>query len=256
LMISRPNVASDLVIRITQHEHGTGGDSLKRAAAPTTVTVAGEDGTVQHVAKKPKPSKPKPSPKTIYSRIQKRIQASCQKKYQSYWGAKAHAPEVCSLMSTLLYSLEDYSEKELKLVFDGCYAIVSLFVENYDDFQRPGYCEDLESMAQTVVDYTNEVRNSVPQNDLQRLADTMIEWDEVASDHFSNADFDMEEAARIICNGPETETAVAEDKKPAAKEPSASPDNAVAEDKKPAAKETPASPDTAATEPSSPHSNS
>jgi hypothetical protein len=171
----------DLVLRIVQHEHGTGGDTLKRAA--TSIVVDETSGIEKHVAKKRKPSKPSPS--TMYTRIQKKIQACSQKKYQSYYGSKSHAPDVCFFVHGLLESLDDYTKTDPKLVVDGCYAIVSSFVENFEDFNRPGYCEGLEMSVETIVKYAVDdiPRNLVSLDDLDKLANIMIEWQNVGSSY-------------------------------------------------------------------------
>jgi len=126
----------DLVLRIVQHEHGSGGDTLKRAA--TSIVGDETSGIKKHVRR---------------TRIQKKIQACSQKKYQSYYGSKSHAPDVCFLVHSLLESLDDYTKTDPKLVVDGCYAIVSSFVETFKDFNRPGYCEGLEMSVETIVRY-------------------------------------------------------------------------------------------------------
>ena len=74
----------DLVLRIVQHEHGTGGDTLKRAA--TSIVVDETSGIEKHVAKKRKPSKPSPS--TMYTRIQKRSDHVLRKNIKPIGGQK------------------------------------------------------------------------------------------------------------------------------------------------------------------------
>jgi len=191
----------DLVLRIIQHEHGTGGDSLKRAA--TEITTDGNGNTTQ-VIKKRKPSKPSPS--TFYTRVQKKIIAVDQKKYQSYYGAKAHAPDVCDLMSELLQSIEPHTGTDPKLVIDCCRSVVSSFVDNFGFFERAGYCEDLEGMADTIVDYANDVRSKVAQEELDDLAKTMIEWRDIIDPYGGFMDYDMEKTACIIRQGHEAST--------------------------------------------------
>ena len=196
----------DLVLRIVQHEHGTGGDTLKRAA--TSIVVDETSGIEKHVAKKRKPSKPSPS--TMYTRIQKKIRSCSQKKYQSHWGSKSHAPDVCSFVHSLLESLDNYTKTDPKLVVDGCYAIVSSFVENFDDFDRPGYCENLDMSVDTIVKYAVDdiPRNLVSSNDLDKLANIIIEWQNVGSSYgiFDGyEEFDMKKSANLIRNGRDSE---------------------------------------------------
>ena len=239
----------DLVLRIVQHEHGTGGDTLKRAA--TSIVVDETSGIEKHVAKKRKPSKPSPS--TMYTRIQKKIRSCSQKKYQSHWGSKSHAPDVCSFVQSLLESLDNYTKTDPKLVVDGCYAIVSSFVENFDDFDRPGYCEDLDMSVDTVVKYAVDdiPRNLVSSNDLDKLANIMIEWQNVGSSYgiFDGYDeeFDMKKSANLIRNGrdSEEEKECKECKKPAQ---AVAVPSAAAIVQAPISKKLNGSPDTAATE--------
>jgi len=194
-------VKYDLVLRIVQHENGTGGDSLKRAATEMTTD---DNGNTALVIKKRKSSKPSPS--TYYSRVQKKIFAVDQKKYQSYYGAKAHAPDVCNFMSDLLESLEQYTRTDPKLVIDCCRSVVSSFVDNFAFFQRAGYCEDLECMADTIVDYVNDVRSDVTQEELDDLAKTMIEWRDIIDPCGGFMDYDMEKTACIIRQGHKNES--------------------------------------------------
>ena len=238
----------DLVLRIVQHEHGTGGDTLKRAA--TSIVVDETSGIEKHVAKKRKPSKPSPS--TMYTRIQKKIRSCSQKKYQSHWGSKSHAPDVCSFVHSLLESLDNYTKTDPKLVVDGCYAIVSSFVENFDDFDRPGYCENLDMSVDTIVKYAVDdiPRNLVSSNDLDKLANIMIEWQNVGSSYgiFDGYDeeFDMKKSANLIRNGRDSEEEE-ECRKPAA---AVAVPSAAAIVQAPISKKLNGSPDTAATEPS------
>lgn len=231
----------DLVLRIVQHEHGTGGDTLKRAA--TSIVVDETSGIEKHVAKKRKPSKPSPS--TMYTRIQKKIRSCSQKKYQTHWGSKAHAPDVCDFVHTLLGSLDSYTKTDPKLVVNGCYAIVSSFVENFNDFNRPGYCEELDTAVETIVKYAVDdiPRNLVSSNDLDKLANIMIEWQNVG---YLFEEFDMEKSANLIRNGRDSE----EEKecKKSAAAVAAPPAAAIV--KAPISKKLNGSPDTAATEPS------
>ncbi|OEU10505.1 hypothetical protein FRACYDRAFT_247042 [Fragilariopsis cylindrus CCMP1102] len=205
----------DLVLRIVQHEHGTGGDTLKRPA--TSIVVDETSGIEKHVAKKRKPSKPSPS--TMYTRIQKKIRSCSQKKYQSHWGSKSHAPAVCSLVHSLLESLDKYTETDPNLVVDGCYAIVSSFVENFDYFDRPGYCEDLEDSAEKIIQYVvyDIPRNMVSSNDLDKLANIMIEWQNVAAPYgvLNNRCLGFDIGANLIRNGRGADEEE-EDKKPPA----------------------------------------
>ena len=241
----------DLVLRIVQHEHGTGGDTLKRAA--TSIVVDETSGIEKHVAKKRKPSKPSPS--TMYTRIQKKIRSCSQKKYQSHWGSKSHAPDVCSFVHSLLESLDNYTKTDPKLVVDGCYAIVSSFVENFDDFDRPGYCENLDMSVDTIVKYAVDdiPRNLVSSNDLNKLANIIIEWQNVGSSYgiFDGYDeeFDMKKSANLIRNGRDSEEEE-ECKECKNSAPAVAVPSAAAIVQAPISKKLNGSPDTAATEPS------
>jgi hypothetical protein len=236
----------DLVLRIAQHEQGTGGNSLKRAA--TTKLAVDENGVEQNdqVAKKKLKVPPKkPSPAAMYNRVQNKIQACKQKKYQTHYGSKAHAPEVCDLVQDLLYSLREYTSTDPKLVVNACYPVVSSFVDNFDQFDRPGYCKELESSVDRVVEYANLIRNSVTQEDLDKLADVMMDWQSEGSNYGLLDDCDMKEAARTIRHGPPSKP-----EEPPQEQQESHKKRAAAVDKEVNPSKGCASPDTAATEPS------
>jgi hypothetical protein len=142
-------------------------------------------------------------------------------------------------VETLLHSLRDYTETDPKLVLDGCHAVVSSFVENFDSFNRPGYCEDLESSADRIVEYANRIRNSVNPADLDKLANVMMDWQGVGCPYTYGVldGYNMKESAKIIRQGPVSEPKGG-DKKPASVAKGADKSKVCA------------SPDTAATEPS------
>ena len=164
----------DLILRILQHDHDTGGDSLKRAATET-VTVVQDDGQEKEVqvAKKRKTSNSKPKPATFASRIQKKIYAVSQKKYQSYWGAKSHAPDVCMLMGDLFSQAKKYLDTDPRLAYNLITAIFSSFATHFDVMQRPGYCEDLGSMVGELYDIFETLQ---PVLEEASLLDEAVEW--------------------------------------------------------------------------------
>jgi hypothetical protein len=189
----------DLVLRICQHENGTGGDTLKRAATETVVDE--ESGVEKQVAKKRKPNKPSPS--TFYTRVQKKIEAcATQKKYQSHWGSKGHAPDVCSLMEQLISSCNEYLESDSQLVCDCYYSIISSFVENFKSFQRPGYCEDLESMADTIERNLLRVWERLSAESIERMADIMTDWKSIGDPYGLLMDYDMDATVKALLAGP------------------------------------------------------
>ena len=147
-------------------------------------------------------------------------------------------------------SLDNYTKTDPKLVVDGCYAIVSSFVANFDDFDRPGYCENLDMSVDTIVKYAVDdiPRNLVSSNDLDKLANIIIEWQNVGSSYgiFDGYDeeFDMKKAANLIRNGRDSEEEE-EYKKPAV---AVAVPSAAAIVQAPISKKLNGSPDTAATE--------
>jgi hypothetical protein len=71
----------DLILRLCLHEHG---GEAKRAA---TETIVDDDGKQVEVLKKRKTTV---SPKMMYSRVKKKMNAGTGQKYQSHWGSKSH----------------------------------------------------------------------------------------------------------------------------------------------------------------------
>ena len=82
------------VLRLINYEWGTG--QVKRAA--TQIVIDQETGeTVQTLKKR----KINPKPETIYMRIQKKVKSASQKKYQTKYGSRSHAPGVYKMLKDL-----------------------------------------------------------------------------------------------------------------------------------------------------------
>ena len=135
----------DLVLRILHCDNDSTpeGMTLKRAATDvvTTTNAAGE--VVQkHVPKKRK--KAAPSASKVYTRVQKKIEAVNQKKYQSHWGSKCHSTDVYDLVGSILYndierSEEDYLKKDPRFALGIAEAACTSLIDNFDTMCRPGY---------------------------------------------------------------------------------------------------------------------
>jgi hypothetical protein len=139
----------DLVLRVLQHDHETGGESLKRAATETAVVLdktTGEEKEIQ-VNKKRKTGTAKPKASTFHAQVQRKIHAASQKKYKSYWGAKHHGPDVSSLMDDLYDQAKSLVQSNPHLAYKLITAIFTAFVDNFSSMHRPEYLEGLSDMA-------------------------------------------------------------------------------------------------------------
>lgn len=99
----------ELVLRILQSDHDTGGGSLKRVATEI------DPETGRRVAKKRRRQQKvmKPAdPQKIYARVEKKIFSVSQKKYQTKYGRKNHAPDVGNLLRKIVQE-ECFEKKEV-----------------------------------------------------------------------------------------------------------------------------------------------
>ena len=195
----------DLVLRLCQNEHKTTGrgETLKRAAQSQQVVTTTADGetVVQHVAKKRKPSKP--SPKVFYTRVQKKIRACLtQKKYQTHLGSKGHPLDVTILMESLMKEAEEFRDSEPVLLLDCYQSIISSFVENFQDFTRPGYLEDIDSIASRIQDNLMQVWEQLPPSGVNKMARALEDLAKEVSGYCLLEGYDMEKAVEQLRKGP------------------------------------------------------
>ena len=148
----------ELVLRILHHDHDStpAGTTLKRSAheVETVVNEATGETTTTRVAKKPKISASgttitttlrKPSKQVVYNKIQKKIESHTQKKFQSHYGSKCHAPEVYELLSNVVENeciSKGYVETDPKFALSIAEAAFSSLSRNFRFMPRPGYDED------------------------------------------------------------------------------------------------------------------
>jgi len=127
----------DLILRLLHDEFGTG--TVKRAATET-VTDPATGATVQVLKKKR--AKVILQPATLYGRVQAKIHAVAQKKYQSNYGSKCHAPDTYNYMRNLLE--EQIVDRKILvtdplLAFAMAKAIFQAFYDHWSYMERPGY---------------------------------------------------------------------------------------------------------------------
>lgn len=154
----------DLVLRILHCDNDSTpeGATLKRAATNVVSTVDAATGKLveKHVAKKRK--KPALSASRVASRVQKKIEAVTQKKYQSHWGSKTHSSDVYGLVADILYSEivrsdENYLSKDPRFALSIAEAACTSLTDNFDTMCRKGYddeggWETIDSSLRTIAE--------------------------------------------------------------------------------------------------------
>jgi len=123
------------VLRLVNHMKGTG--QVKRAA--TEVVIDEETGQEVQVLKKRKVN---PKPETIYNRIEKKIKAVSQNKYQSQYGSKRHAPDVFNMLDQLITEFcidTKIVQKDPVLAFNVAKAGFQSLYDHWQIMERPGY---------------------------------------------------------------------------------------------------------------------
>eukprot|EP00956_Cyclotella_meneghiniana_P000593 scaffold642_cov75-Cyclotella_meneghiniana.AAC.11 len=139
----------DLVLRILHCDNDSTpeGATLKRAATDVVSTVDAVSGEVVEKRVPKKRKKAAPSASRIYTRVEKKIEAVKQKKYQSHWGSKTHSTEVYDLVATILSndvvrSEEDYLNEDPRFALSLAEAACTSLSDNFHIMQRPGYDDD------------------------------------------------------------------------------------------------------------------
>lgn len=124
----------DQVLRLLHHEFGTG--VAKRAATETIVDDTGKE--VEVLKKKRKST---PSPKTMYTRVAKKMNAVTQQKYQSNYGSKGHSGDVYGLMREFMKDCVDSKtvENDPLLAVEMGMSVFGAFNDNWHVMVRPGY---------------------------------------------------------------------------------------------------------------------
>ncbi len=81
-------------------------------------------------------------PQTVYSRIEKKIKAVSQKKYQSHYGSKGHAGDVFEMLINLIdqFCIENNKiQTDPILAFNIAKAGFTAVFDHWPTFERPGY---------------------------------------------------------------------------------------------------------------------
>lgn len=121
----------DQVLRLLHNEYGTG--TVKRAATEI------DDATGKEVLKKRKTT---PSAKMMYTRVEKKMRAVSQKKYQTYYGSKGHAPDVYKMMRDFIkeHCIDGkIVDSDPMLALEMSTAVFEAFNDNWNVMERPGY---------------------------------------------------------------------------------------------------------------------
>ena len=161
----------DLVLRLVHAEYGTG--QTKRAATATIVD--DKTGQEMQVLKK---RKIVPKPNTIYTRVSKRMQAGLtQKRFQSHYGAKDHAPEVYRLMRDLIVTHcieENMIETNPRLAEEMARAVFRAFYDNWQVMGRTGYeCQVFREAVDGYAQVLQAVRPTLSPQDVKDIVDLL-----------------------------------------------------------------------------------
>jgi len=133
-----------LVLKIVQHDHGSAPEATAAATkrpAPQNVDGAGAP------AKKRKQATPDLG--KIYEKVNKKIESCRQKKYQSHYGSKDHAPEVYSCIQDIIDNEcfeKKYVESDPLFALEIAKSALVSLKDNFDKIQRPGYDENYIEM--------------------------------------------------------------------------------------------------------------
>ena len=138
----------DLILRLLHAEFGTG--EAKRAATET-ITDESTGKQVQVLKKR----KTIPSPKALYTRVEKKLKSSSQEKYESKAGYRRHAGDVYNFMKRLIE--EHCIENQLvssdpMLSLDMCKAIFQAFYDHWEHMLSPSYDSDVFRQALDLFD--------------------------------------------------------------------------------------------------------
>lgn len=139
----------DLILRLIYNEKGTG--AVKRAA--TEIIVDDVTGKEMEVLKKRKVI---PKPSTMYTRIEKKIKASSQKKYNSNYGSKGHVKDVFDMIKNLLdeYCIQSkIISTDPMLAFEVSKAGFQALYDHWQHMIRPGYGQFESKRAFSKLEY-------------------------------------------------------------------------------------------------------
>ncbi|KAL3910329.1 MAG: hypothetical protein SGARI_002176, partial [Bacillariaceae sp.] len=142
-MLIQSGTKYEMVLRLLHDKFGTG--QAKRAATETKVDPS--TGQEVQVLKKRKTT---PSPKMIYTRVSKKMQAVTQKKYQTHFGSKGHSPDVYNLMNDLIRDhciKEKVVESDPRLAEEMARSVFQAFYDNWSVMERTGYDTDVFRQA-------------------------------------------------------------------------------------------------------------
>ena len=159
-----------LVLRILQKDNDTNPEATaaatKRPPPPPDVAAAAK--------KKRKPAKPDLD--KIYDRVQKKIESVKQKKYQSHYGSKTHAPDVYSFTEGLIRNEcfdKGYAESDPLFALSIAKSALVSLTDNFYMMQRPGYDEDYFTCIAN--DLTKIINKAKPHMNDDAIADS-ISW--------------------------------------------------------------------------------
>ncbi len=155
-----------LVVRLLEHEKGSNPEATAAATKRPAAATTNADGS----PKKKRKTKPtRPDLGKIAERVLKKITAChTQKKYQSHWGSKCHAPDLYHFIETLID--KECIEKGF-ITSDPLFALqiaesaLKCLSHNFNEISRPGYdelyimgiCKSLEKIVKSALPLMSDV---------------------------------------------------------------------------------------------------
>ena len=159
-----------LVVRILQQDHGTNPEAT--AAATKRPRAVNEDGTAK---KKSKPTKA--NLENIHKRVLKKIEAcDTQKKYESHYGSKCHAPDLYSLINDLIQKEcieKGFATSDPLFALKVAKSALVCLADNFHKINRPGYDEDY---IQCISYNLSEIVGLAKPHMEEELKNQTIEW--------------------------------------------------------------------------------
>ena len=126
----------DLMLRLLHAHYGTG--TAKRAATETVT----DEATGQQVQVLKKRAKTILKPASMYAKIKQKIHSVSQKKYQTHYGSKDHAPATYNYMRNLLKEQcidSKLIQSDPRTAFCMAKAAFQAFYDHWPYMERPGY---------------------------------------------------------------------------------------------------------------------
>ncbi|KAL7449166.1 hypothetical protein ACHAWC_001255, partial [Mediolabrus comicus] len=213
----------DLVLRILHNDNDSTpeGKTLKRAATETVTTLDTKTGEVVEKQVPKKRKKAAPSASRVYTRVQKKIEAVKQKKYQSHWGSKTHGTDVYSLVAEILTNEvinapEAYLTKDPRFGLSIAKAAITSLSDNFHSMERPGYDDDdgWSTIDRSLLTIAQAVRPILSEEEREEFAEWVEELDSTGEPYGLTMYTEFSKTVAFIRGEEEEED---DERKPAAK---------------------------------------